>query len=367
VTGHLGSADGVLVVDETGFLKKGGKSAGVQRQYSGTAGRVENCQLGVFCAYVTGTGRALIDRELYLPKSWVADRDRCREAAVPDDVEFATKTELARAMLGRALDAGVPAAWVTADEAYGKDGKFRAWLEQRRIGYVVAVASNQAVPGSAGTSRADALAAHAPPQAWKRRSCGEGAKGPRIFDWAVASLPSDQDSAPPGWSRHLLVRRALTRNSSKGEHELAYYLCCAPAAATDEDLIRVAGSRWAIEMVFSQLAKGPAWPVGGGWQHVADLDLAVGDDHAVDEQLGQLPPLGEGGGGQPGPDGVAEALDSVSDGLQFQPLPGGGFQLPLLGEQRGMPAVQFLALALEFIEPDDLGQVGVQQPLPLAV
>ncbi len=253
VTGHLGSAEGVLVVDETGFLKKGGKSAGVQRQYSGTAGRVENCQLGVFCAYVTGTGRALIDRELYLPKSWIADRARCREAAVPDDVEFATKTELARAMLTRALDAGVPAAWVTADEAYGKDGKFRAWLEARRVGYVVAVASNQAVPGSAGPSRADVLAAHAPPQAWKRRSCGQGAKGPRIFDWAVASLPSHQDSAPPGWSRHLLVRRALTRNSH-GEHELAYYLCCAPAAATDEDLIRVAGSRWAIEECF-QTAK----------------------------------------------------------------------------------------------------------------
>jgi SRSO17 transposase len=253
VAGHLGSADGVLVVDETGFLKKGVKSAGVQRQYSGTAGRVENCQLGVFCAYVTGTGRALIDRELYLPKSWIADRDRCREAAVPDDAEFATKTELARAMLTRALDAGIPAAWVTAGEAYGKDHKFRAWLEQRRIGYVVAVASNQAVPGSAGTSRADVLAAHAPPQAWKRRSCGQGAKGPRIFDWAAATLPSDQDSTPPGWSRHLLVRRSLTRDS-KGEHELAYYLCCAPATATDEDLIRVAGSRWAIEECF-QTAK----------------------------------------------------------------------------------------------------------------
>jgi SRSO17 transposase len=249
VARHLGSADGVLVVDETGFLKKGSSSAGVLGQYSGTAGRVENCQLGVFCAYVTGKGRALIDRELYLPKSWLADRDRCREAAVPDEVEFATKTDLARAMLGRALDAGVPAGWVTADEAYGKDHKFRAWLEQRRIGYVVAVASNQAIAGSAGTSRADVLAAHAPQQAWQRRSCGNGAKGPRLFDWAVASLPADQDSAPPGWSRHLLVRRALTRNS-KGEHELACYLCFAPDSTTDEDLIRVAGSRWAVEECF---------------------------------------------------------------------------------------------------------------------
>jgi SRSO17 transposase len=253
VARHLGSADGVLVVDETGFLKKGVRSAGVQRQYSGTAGRVENCQLGVFCAYATSKGRALIDRELYLPKSWIADRERCREAAVPDEAEFATKTDLARAMLARALDAGVPAAWVTADEAYGKDYKFRSWLEERRTGYVVAVPCSQAIPGSAGTSRADVLAAHAPGQAWKRRSCGQGAKGPRLYDWAVASLPADEYTTPPGWRRWLLVRRSLTRNA-KDEHELAYYLCAAPAQAADEDLIRVAGSRWAIEECF-QTAK----------------------------------------------------------------------------------------------------------------
>jgi len=252
VVRHLGDAGGVLVVDETGFVKKGTRSAGVQRQYSGTAGRVENCQLGVFCAYVTGKGRALVDRELYLPKSWTDDRDRCREAGIPDDVQFATKPELARAMLGRALDAGVPAAWVTADEAYGRDRKFRDWLEQRRTGYVVAVASSQAVAGDAGTSRADVLAAHAPDQAWKRRSCGNGAKGPRMFDWAAATLPED-GTEPPGWSRYLLVRRSLTRNG-KGEHELAYYLCCAPAGTMDEELIRVAGSRWAVEECF-QTAK----------------------------------------------------------------------------------------------------------------
>src|SRR6478609_4286827 len=165
VARYLGDAGGVLVVDETGFVKKGTRSAGVQRQYSGTAGRVENCQLGVFMAYASPKGRTLIDRELYLPRSWTDDRDRCRQAGVPDDVQFASKPELARLMLGRALDAGVPAAWVTADEAYGRDGKFRAWLEQRRIGYVVAVAANQAVRGDAGTSRADVLAAHAPDQA----------------------------------------------------------------------------------------------------------------------------------------------------------------------------------------------------------
>jgi SRSO17 transposase len=248
VARHLGDAGGVLVVDETGFIKKGTRSAGVQRQYSGTAGRVENCQLGVFLAYAAPKGRALVDRELYLPKSWTDDRDRCREAGVPDDVQFASKTDLARAMLGRALDAGVPAAWVTADEAYGKDGKFRDWLEQRRVAYVVAVPKSQAVAGDTGKSRADVLTAHAPDQAWKRRSCGNGSKGPRAYDWAAATLPED-GTEPPGWSRYLLVRRSLTPNA-KGEHELAYYLCAAPAGTEDEGLIRVAGARWAVEECF---------------------------------------------------------------------------------------------------------------------
>jgi SRSO17 transposase len=250
---YLGERDGVLVVDETGFLKKGAKSAGVQRQYSGTAGRIENCQLGVFVAYTTSKGRALIDRELYLPKSWIADRERCDEAAIPEETQFATKTVLARQMLARALDAGVPAGWVTADEAYGSDYKFRTWLEARRIGYVVAVACNQTIPAVAGTSRADVLVAQAPDEAWKRRSCGDGAKGPRLFDWAIASLPVYDDTTPPGWSRWLLARRSLTRNS-KGEHELAYYMCCAPTGTTDDDLIRVAGARWAVEECF-QTAK----------------------------------------------------------------------------------------------------------------
>jgi len=255
VARHLGDASGVLIVDETGFIKKGTRSAGVQRQYSGTAGRVENCQLGVFLAYAAPEGRALVDRELYLPKSWTDDSGRCREAGVPGDVQFSSKTELARAMLGRALDAGVPASWATADEAYGKEGKFREWLEQRRIGYVVAVPKSQAVAGDAGKSRADALTAHAPDQAWKRRSCGNGSKGPRMYDWAAATLPED-GTEPPGWSRYLLVRRSLTRNA-KGELELAYYLCAGPAGTEDEELIRVAGARWAVEECF-QAAKNEA-------------------------------------------------------------------------------------------------------------
>jgi SRSO17 transposase len=156
-------------------------------------------------------------------------------------------------MLARALDAGVPAAWVTADEAYGKDHKFRTWLENRRMSYVLAVACSQTIPATVGTSRADTLAAQAPEDAWKRRSCGDGAKGPRLFDWAVASLPAKEDTTPPGWAHWLLVRRSLTPNS-KGELELAYYLCCAPTGTTDDELIRVAGARWAVEECF-QTAK----------------------------------------------------------------------------------------------------------------
>lgn len=259
---HLGRPDGVLIVDETGFLKKGIKSAGVQRQYSGTAGRIENCQLGVFLAYASSTGRALIDRELYLPKSWIGDADRRGEAAVPEQVEFATKAVLAQAMLARALDAGVSAGWVAADEAYGQDYKFRTWCEKRGIGYVVAVPRSQSIPLpldaglSFGSRRADDLVAQAPEQAWKRRSAGSGVKGERFYDWAVASLhPSDH--APAGWGRWLLARRQILKpvQIEQGEEpEIAYYLCAGPPGTTDEDLVRVAGSRWAIEECF-QTAK----------------------------------------------------------------------------------------------------------------
>ncbi len=223
---HLGDVDGVLVVDETGFLKKGVKSAGVQRQYSGTAGRVENCQLGVFCAYTTVKGRALIDRELYLPKSWTTDRDRCREAGVPGEVDFATKQVLAQRMLARALDAGVPARWVTADEAYGGDSKFRRWLEQRRIGYVVAVPSSAPIVSLSGSWRADQVVADAPPDAWKRRSCGEGAKGPRLLVEEAASLAVEGHSPTTqrllrslvttigGWDRTVRPRRGADHSIS---------------------------------------------------------------------------------------------------------------------------------------------------------
>jgi SRSO17 transposase len=241
VVENLGHRDGVLIVDETGFVKKGTASAGVQRQYSGTAGRIENCQVGVFMAYASPFGRALID----------ADHQRCRQAAIPADVEFATKQQLAQAMLARAVTAGVPVSWVSADEVYGQDYKFRSFLERHRLGYVVAVPCSQSVGlGPAGNLRADTLAAQAPEQAWKRRSAGRGAKGPRLYDWALATVPWDTQ---PGFDRWLLVRRSLTPDA-KGELELAYYLCHGPADTTLGQLIRIAGTRWAIEECF-QTAK----------------------------------------------------------------------------------------------------------------
>jgi len=249
VVENLGDRGGVLIVDETGFLKKGTRSAGVQRQYSGTAGRVENCQLGVFLAYAAPRGRALIDAELYLPRSWTGDPGRCAGAGIPGQVGFKTKPELARVMLARALDAGVPASWVTADEAYGQDHKFRAFLEQRRISYVVAVPCSQSTGPGTGYgntgSRADVLAASAPQNAWKRLSAGDGAKGPRLYDWAMATLPG-AGGPSGGQERWLLIRRSLTDPA-----DLAYYLCYGPAGTTIAQLVRVAGARWAIEECFA--------------------------------------------------------------------------------------------------------------------
>ena len=270
-------------------------TAGVQRQYSGTAGRVENCQVAVFLSYAAPGGHALIDRELYLPRSWTADPARCAAAGIPPDTAFATKPKLARRMIARALDAGTPAAWVTGDEVYGADPGLRADLERRQTGYVLAVAATGRVVTAAGPCAARKLAARLPRRAWQRYSAGEGAKGHRYYDWAWISI----DPARPG-HRWLLIRR----NRHTGE--LAFYRCYSPRRVSLPALVKIAGIRWTTEMVFSQLTKGPVRASGGGWQDVADLDLVVGDDHAVDEQLHQLAPLFEGGGGESGSDGLAE-------------------------------------------------------------
>jgi SRSO17 transposase len=248
VAERLGDPDGVLIVDDTGFVKKGRVSAGVQRQYSGTAGRTENCQIGVFAAYASCRGRALVDRQLYLPKSWTEDRERCRSARIPEELQFATKPELARGLVLRALASAMPIAWVTADAAYGQEWRFRRMLEEAGVGYVLAVPKSQQVP-SAG--RIDHALAGAPDEAWERISCGQGAKGPRVYNWAAARLSAIEnlDGGDPTHHRWVLARRSLSRPD-----EIAYYLAYAPTGATVSDLVRVAGSRWAIEECF-QAAK----------------------------------------------------------------------------------------------------------------
>jgi SRSO17 transposase len=242
VVEHLGDPGAVLVLDETGFLKKGDKSAGVQRQYSGTAGRIENCQIGVFLGYASRQGRALIDRALYLPQGWAADTARRARAGVPARLAFATKPELGLAMLEQALDAAVPCAWVAGDSVYGADSRLRRRLEARRCGYVLAVTSGQRL----GLMPVEEWLAEVPPGGWQRLSAGDGAKGPRLYDWAWRPYPG----ASPGWQKGLLVRRSL----GKPEH-LTYYLTHAPQTATPAELVQVAGSRWTIESCFEE-AKG---------------------------------------------------------------------------------------------------------------
>jgi SRSO17 transposase len=250
VVEHLGDPGGVLVVDETGFLKKGNKSAGVQRQYSGTAGRIENCQVGVFLTYASARGRALIDRELYLPTQWAADAVRRTEAHVPEQVSFQTKPQLAQQVLARAVAAQVPAGWVTADEVYGGDARLRAFMEDHDLAYVLAVKATQPLwaHGEQGPAEVAAreLVAGLPARAWRRLSAGAGAKGPRVYDWAGVEL------VRPGWPGRgfwLLARRRLS------DGELAFYACFGPARTTLADLVGVAGIRWAVEECF-QAAKG---------------------------------------------------------------------------------------------------------------
>jgi SRSO17 transposase len=250
VVERLGDPGGVLIVDETGFLKKGDQSAGVQRQYSGTAGRIDNCQVGVFLAYASPRGHAFLDRELYLPVEWCADRARCAAAGIPDAVPFRTKPALAQVMLERALDAGVPAAWVTGDEIYGGNRRLRMWLEERRQPFVLAVSATESlfrydVDGLRQT-RAATIAAALPAEAWQVLSAGAGTKGPRTYRWAWTDLFR---IGWRGWRHALLVRERLAPDE-RGEYERAYYVVFAPKRATLQDVVRVAGTRWAIEQGF---------------------------------------------------------------------------------------------------------------------
>ena len=243
----LGDLGGVLIVDETGFLKKGAKSAGVQRQYSGTAGRIENCQIGVFLAYATPKGRAFLDRALYLPREWVHDPARRAEAGIPAAVAFATKPTLAQQMLLRAFAAGVPVAWVTGDEIYGDDSDLRRWLEAAGHPYVLAVSANHTIWRNSVPERVDALVAALPAVAWASVSAGEGSQSERLYDWACLRLPYPTGDSQAQW--------LLARRSPSDPTELAYYRAFGPAETGLAQLVRTAGMRWAIEEGFEE-AKG---------------------------------------------------------------------------------------------------------------
>jgi SRSO17 transposase len=247
VTDYLADPGAVGVIDETGFLKKGRHSAGVARQYSGTAGRIENCQIGVFLAYATEQGHTLLDRELYLPQEWTSDRERCRRASIPDERVFATKPALARQMLERAFDAGVRLAWVTGDSVYGDDRALRGWLEERKQAYVLAVSGKESAWLSNEQRQIKTILAELPAQGWERLSAGAGSKGPRVYDWRRLEL-----SAPTqqGWKRLLLVRRSISDPS-----EMTGYIVFARAHTSLRELVRVAGTRWTVEESI-QTAKG---------------------------------------------------------------------------------------------------------------
>ncbi|WP_275677087.1 IS701 family transposase [Streptomyces sp. MUM 2J] len=210
----------------------------------------DHADRGVLAAYATTLGRALVGRELYLPKSWTEDRERCRTARVPDEREFATKGELARRTVLRALASPPPIAWVTADSAYGQDNRFRRLLEQSGVGYVLAVPKSQF---SVRCSRIEGLFAQAPDEAWEKISCGDGAKGPRVYHWAAVRLPAVAEFDYQGEAPHRM-RWALARRSISKPDEIAYHLAYAPLHVTVQELVRVDGTRWAIEECF-QVAK----------------------------------------------------------------------------------------------------------------
>ena len=243
---HLTDKSGVLVIDETGFLKKGDKSVGVQRQYSGTAGKIENCQIGVFLTYLGPKGRTLVDRELYLPEVWAEDFQRRQEAAIPETIEFATKPRLAKRMLGRAFEAGFKPEWVLGDEVYGDNRDLRIWLQQRSQPYVLAVSGKEYVWQGVHQHRVSKVLAGLGQTGWERLSAGEGAKGERLYDWTLLEL---NHPLSEGFGCWLLVRRSIE------DGKLQAYVVYALRQTPLRQMVTAAGSRWSIEECF-QSAKG---------------------------------------------------------------------------------------------------------------
>jgi SRSO17 transposase len=246
VVEHLGDPTGILVLDETGFLKKGRYSAGVARQYSGTAGRIENQQIGVFLAYAAARGSSFIDRALYLPEEWTRDPQRCQRAGIPAEVGFATKPELAQQMLSRTLAAGVPARWVVADSVYGTED-LCTWLEQHDLWYTLGIPATYAVWTGGRQVEAAALIADVPAAEWVCLAAGAGSQGPRWYDWTWLELPVVTRARRRHW---LLARRSVTDPT-----EYAYYHVYAASTTRLPEVVQVVGTRWVIESGFAH-AKG---------------------------------------------------------------------------------------------------------------
>jgi SRSO17 transposase len=407
-----------LVVDDTGFAKDGSASPCVARQYSGTLGKVGNRQIGVSVHLVNEHASCAADWRLCCPESWddaaLADpvlvaraRQRRERARIPGEVRHTEKWRLALEMIDEmtgpggwdvleqvsAVGDGRPVA--VSDAGFGDITAFRLGLAARGWRYVVAVrGTTSAYPGGAqpaaparraGPGRPPGPAYPGPPASLRQLAIAsadqiqpvtwrQGTKGTKgnpdalmtSHFVAIRVRPANRDipraadgSLPDCW--------LLAEWPPEASEPTGYWLSDLPPDTPLAELVRLAKIRWRIEMVFSQLAKGRMRAIGRCWQHIADLDFAVGDDHAVDEQFHQQPPLRERGCCESGTDGLAERFDPVGDGTQLQPLLGDGFELALLGQEGGMPAVQFLPLALKFSQPDHLGQVGVQEPLQLAL
>ncbi|HET8631023.1 MAG TPA: IS701 family transposase, partial [Thermomicrobiales bacterium] len=360
VVEHLGdAASGVRSVDETGFLKQGTRSCGVARQYCGAAGATANAQIGVFLAYASDRGTASIDRSLSLPRAWARDRERRAAAGIPKGTRFATKITLAKRLLARAFAAGVPARWVVADSFYGRSHAFRRWLEQRRRPDVLMIPKATAVAYRGRRERAAQLGARLPDEAWRRpptaARVGEVGRG----QWVCLVL-ADADAS--GMGRWLLVRRDAADPS-----ELAYHLAYGPAGTTPAELVRVCEARWRIEIVQTQMTKAGLLAARAGRDHIADLDVAVGDHHPVDEELDELPLPLERGVGQARLDPAAELLGPAHLGRHVRLLGRLDLEVLALPREPGLLLLHLAAPALVLGQRHDPAQVGLGQPLELLV
>jgi SRSO17 transposase len=244
VSEELGEEDSVIVVDETGFLKKGDKSCGVKRQYSGTAGRIENCQVGVFLTYTSSKGHSPIDRRLYIPEEWMKDDERRKKAGVPKTLAFQTKPEIALEMIQEATTADVPYTWVTGDCVYGDYTEIRQYLEQKRKCYVMNVSGKAYVWRGYKQEQVGSILKNLPAEGWFEESCGTGSKGERLYDWLTLDInPGMAD----GYKRTLLIRR-----SKSTPNELRAYICFAPVNTINKKLVEIAGTRWTVETCFQE-------------------------------------------------------------------------------------------------------------------